>query len=154
VPIDPALLPLLRDAFDAEPGAIYVINKHRGENLRTELMRIIKRAGSKPWQRLFHNMRASCERDWSDRFPMPTVCAWTGHDARTAQKHYLKTVAEEHYQAASGGAFLTHGGAEMTLKSAEGSCNELQESLEGASTYAISQGSEQEGQYPRQESNL
>jgi integrase len=108
IPIDPDLMPLLRDAFDAaEEGAVHVIAKHRGENPRTEMTRIIKRAGFKPWQRLFHNLRASCERDWSDRFPMPTVCAWTGHDAKTAQRYYLKTVADEHYQAASRGEELS-----------------------------------------------
>src|SRR5207253_640082 len=119
--------------------------KHRGENLRTEMMRIVKRAGFKPWQRLFHNRRASCERDWSDRFPMPTVCSWTGHDARTAKKHYLTTVADEHYEAASGGAFLAHSGAFLAQKPAESFRNELQQALEESGTYANSPGSAEEG---------
>jgi hypothetical protein len=131
IPIDPELLPLLRDAFEAtEDGAVYVTAKYRGENLRTELTRIIRRAGLKPWPRLFHNLRASCERDWSDRFPMATVCAWTGHDARTAQRYYLKTVAEEHFQAASGGAETVQCGAETVQKPPEGSRNDSQETLE------------------------
>jgi integrase len=156
IPIDPDLYPLLLEASErADDGTVHVIAKHRGENLRTEMMRIVKRAGFNPWPRLFHNMRAACERDWSDRFPMPTVCAWTGHDARTAQKHYLKTVADEHYEAASSaGAFLAHSGAFLEQKCDESSYKELQQTLDNLGAYAISQGSEQEGQYPRQESNL
>ncbi len=118
--LDPALLPL-RDAFEAaQPRAVHVIVKHRGENVGTQMKRIVRKAGFTLWPRIFHNLRASCERNWSDRFPMPVVCAWTGHTATTAQKHYLKTVADEHYTAASSGAFLVQNGA-------EGFCNELQE---------------------------
>ena len=56
VPIFPELLPYLREVFEqAEPGTIYVITRYRktNVNLRTELIRIIHRAGLKPWPKLF-----------------------------------------------------------------------------------------------------
>ena len=93
------------------------------------MKRIVQRAGFDPWPRIFHNLRASCERDWADRFPMPVVCQWTGHDADTAQRYYLRTVSEEHYEAASGGAELVHDGAELVQKCDADSCSPMQETV-------------------------
>ena len=62
VPIFPELAPHLADAFDrAEPGQEYVVVRCRddGVNLRTQLQRIVERAGLVPWPKLFHNLRAS-----------------------------------------------------------------------------------------------
>src|SRR5262249_46788167 len=52
VPIFPELLPHLADAFDrAEPGDEYVVTRCRDDrvNLRTQLERIMERAGLAPW---------------------------------------------------------------------------------------------------------
>jgi integrase len=130
VPIEPQLRVLLADAFDAaEPGSVYIIAKHRGENLRTEMMRIVKRAGLEPWERIFHNLRASCEEDWAKIAPMPDVCRWIGHDMRTAQRHYLPGCDESY--AAVTGAFPVQ-------QPAEGSRNEGQETREFPVFSAIS----------------
>ena len=51
-PLFPELLPYLREVFEqAEPGTEFVITRYRNgrTNLRTQLLRIIKRAGLKPW---------------------------------------------------------------------------------------------------------
>lgn len=48
VPLFPELLPHLREAFErADDGAEYVVTRYRdaGQNLRTQLQQIIKRAG-------------------------------------------------------------------------------------------------------------
>ncbi|MBE3123764.1 MAG: phage integrase SAM-like domain-containing protein, partial [Planctomycetes bacterium] len=62
VPIFPELLPYLREAFErAEAGQVHVVGAHRlvGENLRTQMMRIIERAGLTVWPKLFVNCRAT-----------------------------------------------------------------------------------------------
>src|SRR5262249_32651655 len=61
VPLFPELAPYLREVFEqAEPGTEYVITRYRSTNtnLRTQLIRIIRRAGLKPWPKLFQNLRA------------------------------------------------------------------------------------------------
>lgn len=61
VPIFPEVAPYLDAAFDAaEPGAVHVIAGNRNKsNLRTQFERIIRKADFEPWERLFHNLRAS-----------------------------------------------------------------------------------------------
>ncbi len=110
VPIFPALYPYLRDAFEAaEPGQVYVIAKNRGEggmgnglttNWRTQLLRILKRAGLTPWPRLTHALRASCQTDLANEFPAHVVCEWLGNSLAVAREHYLQTT-EDHYQKAA-----------------------------------------------------
>jgi integrase len=98
VPLFPELRPYLDAAWDlADPGK-FVITRYRDKsaNLRTQLLRIIKRAGLKPWPRLFHNMRASRQTELTARFPLHVVCEWIGNSALIADKHYLQ-VTDEHY---------------------------------------------------------
>ena len=102
VPIFPELLPHLRDCFErAEPGMEYVITRYRNTNanLRTQLGRIIKRAGLTPWQKLFQNCRSTRETELAEEFPMQVVCAWIGNSQPVAAKHYLQ-VTDEHYRKA------------------------------------------------------
>jgi integrase len=103
VPIFPELLPHLADAFDrAEPGQEHVVTRSRndGVNLRTQLERIIERAGLVPWPKLFHNLRASRQTELAERYPIHVVCAWLGNSARIAGEHYLQ-VTEAHYEQAA-----------------------------------------------------
>ena len=102
VPIFPELRGVLVEAFEAAPeGAEYVISRHRdgNANLRTQLMRIMARAGVQPWPRLFHNMRASRETELAETFPLHVVCAWIGNSSVIAAKHYLQ-VTDEHFNRA------------------------------------------------------
>ena len=99
VPIFPELAPYLADAFElAKPGQEYIIERCRdnGVNLRTQLGRIIEKAGLTPWPKLFHNLRASRQTELAERYPMHVVCAWIGNSATVAQKHYLQ-VTEDHF---------------------------------------------------------
>jgi integrase len=102
IPLFPELRPYLEEAFDQTPeGTEYVIHRHRlrGQNLRTQLLRILRRAGVAPWPRLFHNLRASRETELLSAFPVHVVCAWLGHGALVAQKHYAM-VLDSHFDQA------------------------------------------------------
>ena len=103
VPIFPELRPHLMEAFEkAEPGTEHVITRCRDAkvNLRTQFERIIKRAGLKPWPKLFHNLRSTRETELAETYPIHVVCAWLGNSEKVAKKHYLQ-VLDQHFQQAS-----------------------------------------------------
>jgi integrase len=103
VPLFPELKPILAEAFELAPeGALYVINRCRdgNTNLRTQFMRIIRRAGLTPWPKLFHNLRATRETELAAQFPIHVVCAWIGNTEMIAAKHYLQ-VTDDHYKQAA-----------------------------------------------------
>jgi integrase len=83
------------------PEGQYVITRYRdaGTNLRTQFLKIIRRAGLKAWPRLFHNLRASRQTELMKRFPIHVVCEWLGNSRLIAQEHYLR-VTDEDYAAA------------------------------------------------------
>ena len=105
VPIFPELLPYLRDAFEgAEAGAEWVIGhyRQRNVNMRTQLERIITRAGLTAWPRLFHNLRSTRQTELGETFPAHVVCGWIGNTERVAQNHYLQTTDEHFKKAVTG----------------------------------------------------
>ncbi|HVU88053.1 MAG TPA: hypothetical protein VHD36_12100 [Pirellulales bacterium] len=109
VPIFPELRPYLEDAHAlAAKKAVYLIQGYRDDtqNLRTQFERIIRRARVKPWERLFHNLRASRQTELADQFPLHVVTDWIGNSPDIAERHYLKTT-EEHFRRALGGAEQT-----------------------------------------------
>ena len=102
VPLFPELLPCLREVFEqAEDGAEYVVTRYRDatQNLRTQLAKIIRRAGLEPWPKLFHNLRASRETELTERWPVHVVCRWIGNSPKVAHRHYLQ-VTDEHFEQA------------------------------------------------------
>jgi len=103
VPIFPELYSHLRDCFEkADPGTKFVITRYRDTNvnLRTQLMRIIRRAGLTPWPKLFQNLRSTRETELTERHPLHVICAWIGNSQPVAAKHYLQ-VTEEHFRKAA-----------------------------------------------------
>ena len=103
VPIFPELRPLLLEAFEAaQPGAEFVIGRHRktGMNLRTHLLRIMARAGVKPWPKLFQNLRSTRQTELAECWPEHVVCAWLGNSRLVAREHYLQ-VTDEHFRQAA-----------------------------------------------------
>ena len=103
VPIFPELLPYLREAFEAaEAGAIHAIARYRrgNANLRTQLLKILRRAQVKPWPKLFHNLRATRQTELEETFPTHVVCAWLGNSVAVARKHYLQ-VTDAHFEKAA-----------------------------------------------------
>jgi hypothetical protein len=100
----------LEAAEQAPDGATYLVSDEMrarangldgwvNVNLRTTMEKIVKRAGLKPWKRLFHNLRASRQTELENRFPTHVVCKWLGNSPKIARKHYLK-VTDEHFAAA------------------------------------------------------
>jgi len=102
IPMFPELKPYLEEAFElAEPGTEFVINRYRScnANLRTQLMRIIKRAGIEPWGKPWQNLRSTRETELMEQFPAHVVCGWIGNSEAVARKHYLQ-VTDEHFERA------------------------------------------------------
>ena len=103
VPIFPELRPRLMDAFErAEPGTFYCVARYRDPktNLRTQLTKIIRRAGLEPWPKLFQNLRSTRETELAQEFPIHVVCKWIGNTQAVAMKHYLQ-VTDEHFDQAT-----------------------------------------------------
>lgn len=119
VPLFPELLPYLEEAWElSEPGAEFVVTFRRdaeGANLRTRMLKIIQRAGLKPWPRVFHNLRATRQTELENEFPTHVVCEWLGNSESVAREHYLR-VTDEHFAKASGGALQNalHSGAALS----------------------------------------
>jgi integrase len=104
VPIFPELRPHLEEAFEqAEPGTEFVITRYRDSNanLRTQLQRIIRKAGLVPWMKPFQNCRSTRETELAETFPAHVVCMWIGNSQAVAKKHYFQTTEEHFRQAAT-----------------------------------------------------
>jgi integrase len=108
IPIFPELRGHLEAVWDrAEVGTEYVITRYRGSNvnLRTQLLRIIGRAGLKPWPKLFQNLRSTRETELAEKHALHVVCAWLGNSQPVAAKHYLQIRDEDFERAAEGDAY-------------------------------------------------
>jgi integrase len=104
VPIFGLLRPHLERAFEAAAeGSVYVVAESlrqsslgpsgwRNTNLRKPFLAVIKRAGMKPWPRLFHNLRSSRETELmaGQEHAPNDVCTWIGNSLAIAQRHYLQ----------------------------------------------------------------
>jgi integrase len=107
MPLFPELRPFLGAVRDeVNPGIDVpfsdpVITRYRdiNMNLRTQMLRIMRRAGVEPWERLFHNLRAGRQTELADQFPARVVADWLGNSPEIAERHYLKTT-EAHVQRA------------------------------------------------------
>lgn len=102
IPIFPELRPYLDEVFaQAEDGTEYVITRYRNSscNLRTQVHRIIRKAGLEPWPKVFQNLRSTRQTELAETWPMHVVCAWIGNSQRVALKHYLQ-VTDEHFEQA------------------------------------------------------
>ena len=113
VPMFPELRPDLEDVYaiakdDSEDGKVapsgWVVMRYRqkNSNLRTQLERIIKKAGIEPWPKLFQNlcaMRATelVAAGWSEF----KVCEWIGHTEAIAKKHYWQVTDDDYAKAAA-----------------------------------------------------
>lgn len=111
IPLFPELRGVLQEAkAEAGPNADYVVSGYRDKavtaqgwrscNLRTQFERLIKRAGLKPWPRLFHNLRSSRETELAAEHPIHVVTAWLGNTPRIALKHYLQVTDGDFARAA------------------------------------------------------
>lgn len=123
MPLFPELRPYLEDARELAPAdAVYCVTRYRlpNANLRTRLNRIIRRAGLKPWPKLFHNLRATRQTELENEFPSHVVCAWLGNSPTVARKHYLQVTDEHFDRAAQSGA---ENGAASAREASQGIAN-------------------------------
>jgi hypothetical protein len=105
VPIFEELHPYLLDVFgQAGERQCFVITRYRksNANLRTQLGKIIKRAGVKQWPKLFQNLRSTRETELMQQYGIPAACEWIGNSPQVAMKHYAQ-VTEEDFARAIGG---------------------------------------------------
>lgn len=101
IPLFPLLRPHMEAAFDQAPeGIVYIFPDEwraratgddgwAGANMRTTFAKIVRRAGVEPWPRLWHSLRASCESDLAQSFPLATVTKWLGNTPSVALRHYV-----------------------------------------------------------------
>ncbi len=116
-PMFPELRPLFQDAFDeAKEGDVFCITRYRdtSANLRTQLHRIIGRAGLDVWPKLFQNLRSTRE---TELFKVTggnvkAVCSWIGNSPAVAMQHYAQ-VTEADFQEAAKTSLI--GDAEKTV---------------------------------------
>ena len=103
VPITPALMTILQDAFDAAAeGEQRIVTLGRGGNIRRVVERIIGKAGVAPWDDLWQTLRRSCEKEWAMMFPQYAVSQWIGHSITVSGKHYANAVPDELFDRAAG----------------------------------------------------
>ena len=110
IPVFQELEKPLRDCFEqAEPGAVYLIERHcpakmkkskdrkegnKESNLMTMFDKIVLRAGLSPWPMPGNNLRASLVTDlYNGKYPglgIQTIADWIGHSPEIALKHYAR----------------------------------------------------------------
>ena len=103
------------------PGAAHVITRYRSANanLRTQLERIIRRAGLEPWPKPFQNLRSTRETELAETFPMHVVCRWIGNSEPVALKHYLQVTDELFRRAVAAPENSALGGCATARKAAQ-----------------------------------
>ena len=53
------------------------------------MTKIVRKAKVDPWPRVFHSLRASCESDLAQSFPLAVVAKWLGNTPSVALRHYV-----------------------------------------------------------------
>jgi len=102
VPLFPQVEPYMVEAFEqAEPGSEFIIARYRNSkvNLRTQFIRIIERAGVKPWPKLWQNLRATRATELVRTEPDHVVNAFMGHTTKCAHEHYRQTTDDDYERA-------------------------------------------------------
>ena len=89
-----------------------VISRGDGSTIwRSALEEAIRRAGLKPWPKLFQNLRSPRETELMKQFPIAVVSAWLGNIQKIALAHYHQ-VTETDFAAVLVGKKATHSGAD------------------------------------------
>lgn len=77
------------------------IHRDPEANLRTTFGKYVVRAGHAKWPRLLQNLRASCETDLLNRFPIHQVVKWIGNSPNVALRHYAMVSDQDLAKAAA-----------------------------------------------------
>jgi len=140
-------------ALDSKERAkVHVITRYRdaNSNLRTQLERIIARAGLKPWPKLFQNLRATRATELAAEYPAHVAADCLGHSTMVAQKHYWRTTDADFDKATSELPEALH---EAVQSASVSECSEPSDSAENLAMCGISDDFEGK-QHARQDSNL
>ena len=119
VPIVGSLYALLKEAESLrdskEDGPVLTRADASEAVYRRGLLRYLKKAGIKPWNKLFQNLRVSFENDLiSKGYAFDTVARIMGHSPKVALMHYLMRREKEYAEIAING--LGAGGVESVLQ--------------------------------------
>jgi integrase len=98
VPLFPELRPFLEVSHRAENrDPVWVIRRIRNPktNLRTQMIRVLKKAGIKPWPKLFQNQRSSRQSELIKAHGIEVACSWIGNTPAVAWKHYLQITDDD-----------------------------------------------------------
>jgi len=98
VPLFPELRPFLEACYrakDRHPEKVIKRVRCTKNNLRTQMTRILKRAGIKVWPKLFQNLRSSRESELMKAHGVEVACEWIGNTPAVAVKHYLQITDED-----------------------------------------------------------
>jgi len=160
VPMLPELRAILTDAFDAAAeGSVCVVNQYREgkQNLRTHFLRLIRKAGVKPWGRLFQNLRSSLETEWAQDHPVHVVAQWLGNTPKIAVAHYLQVRDSDFERAVQSGAKSGAQAAQnaaQRVAAANGDNSQIASKTPGKiEKTLVFTGNAEENNYPRLESN-
>ena len=94
--VERELIALYNEAKEGEEFLFPEVKK--SSNLRTDFVRIVKRAGVEVYPKIFHNLRSSCETEYERAGVKPTVyCRWLGNSPQIAVRHYVQ-YGEEDFQ--------------------------------------------------------
>lgn len=74
-------------------------------NLRTKLLKIVKKAGLKQWPKAWQNLRASAATDLVKAFPVHVATKICGHCEEIAKKHYWMATEEDFDRAVTSPVF-------------------------------------------------
>ena len=157
IPLFPELLAPLQECFEqAEPGSEYVISRYRKSsvNLRTQLGRIVKRAGLTLWPKPWQNCRATRATELSEEYPAHVVAAWLGHSERIAERHYLQTTEEHFKRAAQNPAQYAHASSAQTRTRPQATHHEIAVFRQETAQCDLVQAGANQGKYAREDSNL
>lgn len=99
LPLYPEVITRLNAVWDTvgagDGDAMFPILPNSGTALRNRLEKICHRVGVEFWPRPFDNLRASCENDWLEEYPIHRVAAWMGHSPKVALEHYNLVAKEQ-----------------------------------------------------------
>lgn len=86
----------------------------KNANLRTEFVRLTRRAGVSGWPRLCHSAWASRQTGLQPEFSIHAVCSWLRNSQRIAQQSYLPVTEDDFAKAAV--AIHKGGGASLKIE--------------------------------------
>ena len=104
LPIFDELAVALRELQSERPkqdGQI-ILSYSTGDNMRTQMARIIAAAGVSDWERPFQNLRSTRSTELAAMgVPIQNFCRWLGHSPKVALEHYLQVQTRDFDRAAS-----------------------------------------------------